>query len=332
MVDGYFFVLLILLFMFLLEYFGLSTKITIFSSLILVFTAGLRGYHVGADTKAYWSSYLQVKSGYDGLSFEIGYKFMERLGAAIGLSPTQFLFIISLITTTLIAHFFYIYTKYPSAAIAYYYARFFFLRDMNQLRQALAAAILLYGILFIWKKNLFAFSAVVLVAASIHQASLIFFPLYFFVWFFRKKNILNYKKYFSLLIIVLILSLFQTDFLTQILGESNDYLIYSGYVNSLGLLNPLIWLEMVLSILLLRLIQKNKIDSSALNYVVYCCYIVGNFVLILFNRYNTVSGRSSNMFITVEPLILIDVSYNYLSVRLFPVVFIAYTILMYFVR
>ena len=196
MLNIYFEVLVLLLVLSIFQYFKSKQRWPVFIGAIgLALLAGFRRM-VGPDTPVYLQNYMRQREqkGFSG-QFEFGYSHLAGLFSKAGIPPTVFFLVVALLSLLLIAVFFNENAEWAMFSLSYYYTRTFFSRDMNQIRQALATAIVLMSIRFLKRKEFIRFSAVVILAAQFHVVAYVMFIPYVLInWLgFNRENLTRYS-------------------------------------------------------------------------------------------------------------------------------------------
>lgn len=286
-------------------------------SLFLILLVGLRSENVGWDTIRYVNDYNQILWGFSPIqNFEFGFQAFEKIIAYFGFSVNVFFLIVSFLTLYLLNVNYHNYTTLGSVAILYYYARFFLNRDMNQIRAALAAVIILFSIKYLIGNQNIKFLLTILLAAQFHNSSLIMLMVY---PVFKILLTIKQTRGFFILCCVFILSIAASfivspllNILFSILGTGSVYINYSGYVAGAGLLNPVLLLQLFISFLFAHQ-YFNKSDPTKLEAALLATYLVSTCILISLSQYAVLAGRLSTMLATVEPILLIYILKKYLK-------------------
>ena len=111
------------------------------------------------------------------------------------------------------------------ALLVYYFS--YYNISLNQMRQSLACAVVLYACTFAYKRKLLPFLLVVGLACFFHVSAIVAFAIYPIFIFFRKTQ--SYKLMFSTVILGIILSLVVQKFVDLVLatiGLNSDYAHY----------------------------------------------------------------------------------------------------------
>lgn len=169
-----------------------KVNLVIIPILLLTLLAGLRDRYVGTDT---WNYTQPFNPNYDNSTLvldanvEYGYQIFVYLINYLTNDYYWYLIGIALISITLMV---YAIRKYSIDYIlsVYIYITFgFYTFLFNTVRQAIALAILFYGIKFFLEKKLIKYLVVVLIASLFHISAWIMIPFYFIVHFKFKVEI-----------------------------------------------------------------------------------------------------------------------------------------------
>lgn len=282
------------------------------SLIILILVAGLRSINTGLDTYNYYFDYNSVMLGFPPInSSEKGYVLLEKIFTSLNSPICLFFLFIAAVTLSLIAVGFSKLSidKYATGLlILYYYSRFFINRDLNQIRASLASAIILCSLIYIYKQKPIAFTICILIATLIHSATMVGLIIYPVVYLFRK---ISKKKIIITYVFCLIFSAILSFPISPILQTFNSnrlnvYINNQLYVSGNGLKNPIIILQILISLVgVLYLLTSNKVNDKYL--VVLSTYMISTILLILLSQYNTLAGRTSTFFATVEPILIWDI-------------------------
>lgn len=155
--------------------------LVVFVITMLVLVSGLRN-NIG-DTFFYMHSYATNKLDWNEIEFsgDFGFNLFQAFLQRINGDPQILIFIVALITNTLIVLVLYKYSRMLELSLFVYITSNMYLTSMNGIRQYLAAAIIFAATKFIlngdWKKYIL----IVLFASTIHKTTLVLIPVYFMV-------------------------------------------------------------------------------------------------------------------------------------------------------
>lgn len=286
----------------------------IFSAVILAFFSGLRNLNVGFDTINYYSDYENIKNSLVPLhSTEFGYVFLEKSCASFGIPTWLFILLVSIITLggLFIAYKEMLQVSMVGLALCYYYARFFILRDMNQIRSSLASVIVLFSFKFVKERKVIKFLIVILLASSIHLGAMIcllIYPIFLFISGFSLK----YRAMFSMLsmIICLLFANLISPLLNKLsiaLDRGSAYINNQYYTSGSGLGNPVMYYQIIIIFLVIFRSNTHNLDLSLV-----AGYLLSTLILILCYQYSSLAGRLSTFSASVEPILLIYLLKAYL--------------------
>lgn len=288
----------------------------IIAIILLVIIAGFRSYNVGPDTIKYIDDYHQILWGYSSpFSFEKGFYLIEKLSAIFHLPVYGFFLIVAALTMIFLSISFRKYTSLPLLATLLYFVRFYLNRDLNQIRSGISSAIVLFSINYIYRKKPVKFVLTVLIAGQFHTGAyvmLLTYPIYFLVIKLKSKIIYLYP------IILIMASFFSFEIknllvqVIDIVGEGSTYITYSDYVQGSGLLNPVLLMQIFVSLTALYVCLKKK-QTEKLIYTIIVVYMVSTIVLVLLSQYSVLAGRTSTILATCEPIIIIYLFRSFMS-------------------
>ena len=151
------------------------------SAIVLAVVAGIR-YNVGYDYQSYYVYYQSGQNIGDGDRFQWGFILLNKIAHFFHFSFFDFQFLFAFLTIGLLAVF--LYKNIPAGisglGMLYYFSRFFWTRDLGQIRSSLASVICLYSLKYIKERKPIPFLIVILLAGSIHKGAYIFIFAYIF--------------------------------------------------------------------------------------------------------------------------------------------------------
>ncbi len=256
--------------------------------LILLFFIGARD-NIGTDWWIYKGFFFQV----DEVSLvEPGYELIQIIVRAINKDSFYLMvFVTSFLSLSIKFSIFKKVSPLAFISILYYFGYYYIVQDANQVRQGLAAGILLYSIQSLVDKKFKKFIVVVLLATLFHVSSLVFLLCLPVVRFKHIKS-----RYFVFLV------LFCTSFMfidlmgffisiitnvilkfvpIQIAATKLEYYIYSEYAERQGF-----YLGSLFLVFFVLLFSKYRyiVDSKIFN-VVYVCFVLGVCLNFFFNSF-----------------------------------------------
>lgn len=298
------------------------------SGILLIIIAAFRGLNVGPDTPVYYQNYEGVISN----NFEWGYTLIEKVFNIFHLPWIVFSLFIALLIICILIKQYKLMVSSVGLALLYYYSRFYINRDLNQIRSALAAIIILISFKYIVDHSFWKFVLVILIAQSIHSGAvigLILYPLFNMMVKCNRKKL--FKVYLLSLVLAGILSFGIGKLLLNVnINSVQTYLTNSVYLQGgKGLLNPVIILQVLISCTAVFLYSRKE---QHFNYdeVALLTYMCSTIILILLSQYYTLAGRFSTLFATVEPVILLQISKNIKSKFIRDLFFTAFTVIVFY--
>lgn len=316
----YFFVLIILTILALTEVLLREKKISFITLSIMSLMAGLR-FFTGYDFISYKNFFEKIDNVRDvfngSIDAEKGYLFLNFIFSKLELNFYFFILFFSLLSISLLGYFVYKHTSFPSLFLIYYYARFFLVRDMGQIRSSLACIILLYAIPFMIKKKLVPFLLIVFLASLFHITAWFFIVVYLFNIIFEK---LTTKTVIWLLTgSTIIGSIIQIPQL-YIWAIPNRYIAYftsPSYTDGNWLMNPVLWMQVGIFFGIFYLCSLSDPEEQSFIEGMLKVYLLSSLILISAGTLGTVGGRISTLFSTSEvflvPYLFMNLTRNRLS-------------------
>lgn len=276
-------------------------------SIIVIFMIlfiGLRG-ESGADSATYidffknhtdtfWN-WENEKKGYA----EHGFYYLSIILKSIWNNINFYFLSISTITMYFLVKSLKEFSLYPILGFCAYYSRFLIIRDMNQIRQALAMAIIIYALKYLLqdKKRIFLFF--IIGATFMHYSSIIVIP---FLLLYKYK--LSLKQLIIILFTSLILGIIGGLLLRTILIQMG-LVIFLTYINTenLGFTNPVLIYQVILCFMFFYYEPiLNKQQKGY--YIIRNAYLYSTILLLLTCNLGEIGGRLATIFATCEIFII----------------------------
>lgn len=299
---SFFIVLLILA---LSEIFLKNKTISFFTSGLLAILAGFR-FYTGYDFTSYETFYKGAESFgniIEGkIDAEIGYLTLNYLFSSLGLNFYTFILFFAILSIGLLEIFLYRNTPYPSLILVYYFARYFLVRDMGQIRSALACIILLYAIPYILKRKPIQFIMVVFIASLFHITAWFFVLAYIFNLIWRKITL---NSIFTLLISSMVIGILVQIPQLYIWAVPERYIAYftnPTYTSGQWILNPILWMQIMIFLGSFIFYKPTNNEEKYQFEGVLKIYFLASLILIAAGNLGTVGGRLSTLFATTEIL------------------------------
>jgi len=281
------------------------------AALLAVF-AGLR-VGVGFDYNMYNYMFgrmptLQqiISEGYSNpfSNIETGYFILNVIVRSMGFNLNVVLFIMAVSTLFVLVKAFKVYSPYPALVLMLYVARFYFVRDMGQIRASLAAGIGLYAIQFLKDNKFGRFFSLVFAAFLFHRSSILLLVLMVCHLIFKKG--IPTKLIIGLLALAFLIGSLDLHPIIMMLEPiiPDHYMLYLSadwLVFPLGLTNPVLLMQILIIIgaLIFRKQMKNPYFE-----VLFSGYIISTLILAGLNYFGTAAGRASTYFATFEVLLI----------------------------
>lgn len=149
------------------------------SALPLILLIGLRHYSIGIDSPAYYRWFYRIRNGIEPDVFEWLYVWLNKVIGKFDVEYTaMFLACAAIFCLPIFCRIFDDSPDIIMSIFLFWAARYYFIY-FNLVRQMLSAAILLYSIRFIERKDLKRFILCVVIAAGFHSSAYAFAILYF---------------------------------------------------------------------------------------------------------------------------------------------------------
>lgn len=274
---------------------------------ILALFAGLR-FYLGYDFASYGVYYNRADSLrvlFDGsVRLESGFLFLSSLFSTLGLNYYTFVLFFALLTMAVFTYFLFRFVPYPSMVLAYYYGRFFMARDMGQVRGSLAAIILLFAIPYIIRKQPVKFLLVVYLASLFHVTAYVFIAGYIFNLIIPKVTLKNTAAFLALATFVGYLMQNPILYLWAVPSGYGAYFTNPYYTSGPWIRYPILWMQILLLIGMVIFFKYMDLDEDKWIKVMMKLYLLSPIFLLAFGTLETVGGRISTLFATVEVLLV----------------------------
>lgn len=294
-----------------------NKKISVITSGLLAIIAGFR-FFTGYDFNSYSRFYTEIDSISDvfngSIEAESGYLFVNYLFKLLGFNFYFFILFFSIVSILLLANFAYKFTSYPSLVLVYYFARYFLVRDMGQIRSAIACIILLYAIPYILKRKPIQFFIIVFIASLFHITAWSFVIAYIFNWLFKELTLRNVITLVGVSFLIGVLVQIPELYTWAVPDRYNAYFTSPSYTNGQWILNPVLWMQMILFIGAVIFVRPTIEEERNKFGVILKIYLIASLILIAAGTLGTVGGRLSTLFATSEimvvPVLIANISKN----------------------
>lgn len=301
-------------------------------AIILILISGLRRPGVDADSLTYIDIFNQFGSPATYFKdyrinsyFEPAYYLIPSIVTInFGLSYLWVFLIFALIGISLKFAAISRLTDFAILSVLVYYANYFILHEMTQIRTGVAAAILLLCIPEIQKRNFFRFLFLISVGLLFHYSMIIFLPAYFL-----SSTKINKKLYIALLFvpfilyfikfnIISVLQLFKLGLISDKI-ETYNALVEADIMNGINIFNIIFMIQLIcctVFIIKSELLLKNN-KYSILLVKIYC---IGAASFVLFSNIPVFAFRINELLGSVQiilmPFILYIIKPKYIAFAL----------------
>jgi hypothetical protein len=203
--------------------------IKIISGIILIILPGIRSRFVGTDTNNYVSFYnyltdytkpfLSIET-----NIEKGFLLLEKLAIQFSSDYSSLLFFIAIFSVVPTIYAIHVLSYNFRTSVFIYFSLASYLFFFNGARQAIAASIFSISVIFLLKRELFKYVAVIIIASFFHRTVLIMLPFYF---------ILNFEFSIKRIILFSVLSFIAITFLSFFISFFDEGVSerYGEYIN-----------------------------------------------------------------------------------------------------
>lgn len=246
---------------------------------------------------------------------EIGYNYFQALIKTIGGSATVF-FIIFCFTSFLFRYSFYVgFVSKRDIGIVFlaFFAHEFLRKDCVQIRNGFASAIVLYSLVFLYRKQRMRFILGILLASTFQMTSLVALPLVIA----RTERSAKYEKFLFLLFtasfaVTVFFPIKNLLFIFEKVGllppAVANYLYWSEYAKSMSLLNPQILKQVTICAFILKHRRQFFVDKKI--FFLFQIYLVSTVYYLVFRDFEILAGRFGSLFYAVEaPILVLIVSH-----------------------
>lgn len=289
------------------------TAFLVLSCALVAIVIGMRNPLMWSDSAIYYQEFVDIVKPLSEISSidrpqnygEMGFFYLGVISKTINNSSTFYFIFVSAITMLFLYLGIKKYTIFPFIALYVYLGRFVN-RNTIQIRAALAVAIIIWGTVYVTKRELWKYLLVVLIASRFHTSAYLAFPLYLMNYVKIKRSYI-YLGIFASLIIAAYFGGTIRDIVSQseIANEWARSYIEEGsekaYSNDLT--NPVIWYQIF--ILFIWTFYEDILSKSTEHYyTIRNAYFYSTVVLIVLCQYAILAGRISTIFATYEMIIV----------------------------
>ncbi|WKZ95420.1 EpsG family protein [Lacticaseibacillus paracasei] len=273
--------------------------------IILALVAGLR-YETGNDFLPYKTIYA---GDYSAGQVEPGFLFLRNLFNWIHAPFWIFLLAWAVVTLTLFYFFAKEYFRPAIIPIAYYLSRFFFMRDMGQIRASLVCVTCMLALKFVYDEKPLPFLVIVGLSATIHVSALFFLLIYPFWLLFRR---INFKWVLGFLVFGAAVGFVAPKILSVIIVHTlpryAPYVTNASYLSS-GLFDPVTLMQVIICITGFYILNRGMVSNDLIGgsekfKFLMVVYLFATLTLLSLSQLSTIGGRLSTIATTTETIVL----------------------------
>lgn len=273
--------------------------------IILALVAGLR-YETGNDFLPYKTIYA---GDYSAGQVEPGFLFLRNLFNWI--HAPFWIFLLAWAVVTLILFYFFAkeYFRPAIIPIAYYLSRFFFMRDMGQIRASLVCVTCMLALKFVYDEKPLPFLVIVGLSATIHVSALFFLLIYPFWLLFRR---INFKWVLGFLVFGAAVGFVAPKILSVIIVHTlpryAPYVTNASYLSS-GLFDPVTLMQVIICITGFYILNRGMVSNALIGgsekfKFLMVVYLFATLTLLSLSQLSTIGGRLSTIATTTETIVL----------------------------
>lgn len=306
--------------------------------LLIIVLAGVRK-NIGFDYDSYYKIFESTSKVKNFMEFyfhdqiikvEIGFSFLISLLKTLSLDYNFFLLITSFFSLITLYYSIRKYSVNVMLSIGLYYSRFYFLRDMNQIRSALSCSVVLLGISFLEKKEKRKYFFIVLIASLIHKGALIFIVFYLFNNFVETSRI----KLFLIFVVAYFLTMLPIEIILNDLLSgvvSNSYLA-GGWLNEKTIFFNKVILIGLFQLITYTLLEKKIAPKYDYYYLIRNIYSLALLILILLTNFYVLGSRLSTFLLTVEIFLIPSIALGIKQNKAYNILVLLYIILLFYIN
>lgn len=271
---------------------------------LLILFIGFRG-ECGTDSLSYidfFKNQTDVIGNWKNLEpayLEYGFYYLSVLIKSIYNNIYFYFIIISCLTMYFLFRSLGKFCLYPILGMGVYYSRFLILRDMNQIRQALAITIIIFALRYLYYNRKIAFIVSIVAASFVHYSSISVLPLVFIY-----NNRQTFSQKIKIILICAVLG-FCLGYIFKDMVISIGYTKLLHYINqtNLGLTNPILLYQIFVFFLFCK--YENVLATKQKGYyIIQNAYWLSIIILLLTSGFGDIGGRLGTILATCEIYIL----------------------------
>lgn len=289
------------------------TAFLVLSCAMVALIIGMRNPLMWSDSAIYYQEFVDVvkplneTSSYDRPQNygEMGFFYLGVISKTINNSSTFYFIFISAITMLFLFFGIKKYSIFPFIALYVYLGRFVN-RNTIQIRAALAVAIVIWGTVYVTRRDLWKYLLVVFIASRFHTSAYLAFPLYLMNYVKIKRSYIYLGVFASLIIAgyfggtirdIVSQSDIANEWARSYIEEDSE----KAYSNDLT--NPVIWYQIFI-LFMWTFFEERLSKLTEHYYTIRDAYFYSTVILIILCQYAILAGRISTIFATYEMLMV----------------------------
>lgn len=268
---------------------------------ILTSIAMIRSWTVGVDTEQYYRNFQIIASlGWDQvdvLRYEPGYFYLNKILSCISKDPHILIIVSSIIIIPSVGRIIYKYSKNVALSTFLYITLNAYFFQLTGMRQALAIAVILYGIDFFEKQKYLKFILVIILACMFHSSA-----IFLSVLILLQKMKYTKKTYINSLIVAIIGFIFYKQIfriaslvIDKYAGYEESVYAASNYFGALFQFLVGFILYSVCHYLIFKMKENKKIEESEVGKISLRCLSVAVCIQLITMKMN-ILGRMTPYF------------------------------------
>ena len=238
-----------------------------------IINAGM--YYVGNDYSNYVKEFEKIRSGGES-TMDIAYVWLNKLIIRLGLDFQFVLVILCLVAYILFFVCIHKYSEnYPISFLLYFVIGYFFLLNLNQIRQWMALILVMLSYQYIERRKIVPFLVLVVLATLFHFTAVIFIPFYFILSVRYKASI-----YVVLMLILIPFNFFYNRLLQFLFATFRPSYVGSAYMDK-TLQFDMFLIVAMFSVLMMILFYYEAIIDSRIHTIFMNAFFIA-FLLIVF--------------------------------------------------
>lgn len=188
----------------------------------------------------------------------------------------------------------------------------FLRKDCIQIRNGIASAMILFSLVFLFRKQKKIFCLMVLIASSFHSVAIIALPLIIFNAHISKK----WMRIMQCIFLIVVISTFffkikEVLYIFNRLGiipkRAANYLYWTQYSKPMPIYHPVVLKQIMICFFFLFIKEKILFYSNEKAIFLFKVYFVSTLYYLIFLDFELLAGRFGSLFSGVETLFLLQI-------------------------